>query len=115
MASLRLLRPVRNCEVSQLTTIPANELCEPPGPGDWHQLFSLFRLLTLIFEAARRVHRLWRLGRRFLQCRRALAHVFEMTLVRHRLDEEVAHRPDQRIDPGFGRLRRRPRAMRVRY
>jgi hypothetical protein len=31
---LRLLRPVRNCEVSQLTTIPANELCEPPGPGD---------------------------------------------------------------------------------
>jgi hypothetical protein len=29
-----LLRPVRNCEVSQLTTIPANELCEPPGPGD---------------------------------------------------------------------------------
>src|SRR3984893_18559119 len=33
MASLRLLRPVRNCEVSQLTTIPANELCEPPGPG----------------------------------------------------------------------------------
>ena len=65
----------------------------------WHQLFSLFRLLTLIFEAARRVHRLWRLRRRFLQCRRALAHVFEMTLVRHRLDEEVAHRPDQRIDP----------------
>ena len=65
----------------------------------WHQLFSLFRLLTLIFEAARRVHRLWRLGRRFLQCRRALPHVFEMTLARHRLDEEVAHRPDQRIDP----------------
>ena len=65
----------------------------------WHQLFSLFRLLTLIFEAARRVHRLWRLGRRRLQCRRALAHVFEMTLARHRLDEEVAHRPDQRIDP----------------
>jgi Ku70/Ku80 beta-barrel domain len=65
----------------------------------WHQLFSLFRLLTLIFEAARRVHRLWRLGRRFLQCRRALAHVFEMTLARHRLDEEIAHRPDQRIDP----------------
>src|ERR1700726_1925305 len=23
----------RNCDVSQLT-IPANELCEPPGPGD---------------------------------------------------------------------------------
>ena len=65
----------------------------------WHQLFSLFRLLTLIFEAARRVHRLWRLRRRFLQCRRALAHVFEMTLARHRLDEEVAHRPDRRIDP----------------
>ena len=65
----------------------------------WHQLFSLFRLLTLIFEAARRVHRLWRLGRRFLQCRRELPHVFEMTLARHRLDEEVAHRPDQRIDP----------------
>jgi len=65
----------------------------------WHQLFSLFRLLTLIFEAARRVHRLWRLRRRFLQCRRALPHVFEMTLARHRLDEEVAHRPDQRIDP----------------
>jgi hypothetical protein len=34
MASLRPLRPVRNCEVSQLTTVPANELCEPPGPGD---------------------------------------------------------------------------------
>src|SRR5438105_15354718 len=50
--------PVRNCEVSQLTTIPANEFCEPPGAGRWHQLFSLFRLLTLIFEAARRVHRL---------------------------------------------------------
>jgi hypothetical protein len=31
--------------------------------------------------------------------RRALAHVFEMTLARHRLDEEVAQRPDQRIDP----------------
>src|SRR5258705_13871606 len=97
MASLRLLRPVRNCEVSQLTTIPANELCEPPGPGDGISYSPC--LLTLIFEAARRVHRLWRLGRRFLQCRRALAHVFEMTLVRHRLDEEVAHRPDQRIDP----------------
>ena len=26
--------PVRNCEISQLTTIPANELYEPPGPGD---------------------------------------------------------------------------------
>ena len=47
--------PVRNCEVSQLTTIPANELCEHAGAGRWHQLFSLFRLLTLIFEAARRV------------------------------------------------------------
>jgi hypothetical protein len=23
----------RNCDASQLT-IPANELCEPPGPGD---------------------------------------------------------------------------------
>ena len=64
----------------------------------WHQLFSLFRLLTLIFEAARRVHRLWRLGRRFLQCRRALAHVFEMTLARHRRrgdrsSPRRAHRP----------------------
>jgi choline-sulfatase len=29
------------------------------GAGRWHQLFSLFRLLTLIFEAARRVHRLY--------------------------------------------------------
>src|SRR5207248_3443726 len=76
-----------------------------------------FRLLTLIFEATRRVHRLWRLGRRFLQCRRALPHVFEMTLARHRLDEEVAHRPDQRIDPVWGESRsltvkiRRERAL----
>jgi hypothetical protein len=31
-ARLRLCR-ARNCDVSQLT-IPANELCEPPGPGD---------------------------------------------------------------------------------
>src|ERR1700730_5505938 len=69
------------------------------GAGRWHQLFSLFRLLTLIFEAAWRVPLLGRLGCRFLQCRRALGHVFEMALVRHRLDEEVAHRPDQRIDP----------------
>jgi hypothetical protein len=65
------------------------KVAQAAGAGRWHQLFSLFRLLTLIFEAARRVHRLWRLGRRFLQCRRALPHVFEMTLARHRLDEEV--------------------------
>ena len=29
----------------------------------------------------------------------ALPHVFEMPLARHRLDEKVGQRPDQRIDP----------------
>ena len=41
-----------------------------------------FRLLTLIFEATRRVHRLWRLRRWRLQCRSPLPHVLEMPLAR---------------------------------
>ena len=32
------------------------------------------------------------------ECRSALAHVFEMTLARHRLDEEVAQCPNQPVD-----------------
>ena len=64
------------------------------------RLFSLFGLLLCCpFHAADGIDWFWRLRRRRLQCRRALPHVFEMPLARHRLDEEVAHRPDQRIDP----------------
>ena len=64
------------------------------------RLFSLFGLLLRCpFHAADGIDWFWRLRRRRLQCRRALPHVFEMPLARHRLDEEVAHRPDQRIDP----------------
>jgi hypothetical protein len=52
---------------------------------------------------------LGRLGRRFLQCRGALAHVFEMALARHRLHEQVGQCPDQGVDsigwkPGTGTI-----------
>jgi hypothetical protein len=53
------------------------------------------------YSAGQQSQAKWRLGRRFLQCRRALAHVFEMTLARHRLDEEVAHRPRPAHRPGL--------------
>src|SRR5207237_9177291 len=51
------------------------------------------------FHAAGGVDRLHRLRRWRLQCRSPLPHVLEMPLARHRLDEEVGQRPDQRIDP----------------
>jgi hypothetical protein len=78
------------------------------------RLFSLFGLLLRCpFRAADGIDWFWRLGRRRLQCRRALPHVFEMPLARHRLDEEVAHRPDQRIDPGLVRIPQPYRPVRI--